>query len=340
MSREVLRFAIPSKGAMEEPALRFLEACGLRVVRPNPRQYTAAMGSDAVQAVFQRAADIPQKLITGLVDAGITGFDIFSEHLGEGDAVVVGVEDLGFARCSLVLAVPEAWLDVTTFADLADVAADFRRHGRSLRVATKFPRLVRRFLVENGLSSHTLVESSGALEIAPSMGYADIIADINETGTTLRANRLKQIEGGTILRSQACLLVNRRALTASPAKLEILRGVLEMIEAHQRAARIISITANVEGASIEEVAQRVLTQRALAGARGPTIAQVFDPDAAGRVFAVTVVVPLDQLAAARDHLRLCGGGTITVARPLYLFDDRSTLYAALCERLRPGDAGG
>ncbi|MDB5060024.1 MAG: hisG, partial [Chloroflexi bacterium] len=243
----VLNLAVPSKGAMEEPTLRFLADCGLGVRRSNPRQYSAKMGGGvAVNAVFQRAADIPQKLMLGLVDGGITGFDIFSEHLGETDDVVVAISDLGFARCSLVLAVPEAWLDVSTLEDLADVTAEFRQRGRTLRVATKFPMLVRRFLMRNGLSSHSLVEGSGALEIAPSMGYADIIADINETGTTLRANHLKTITGGTILESQACLLVNRTRLTESPSRLETLRAVLEMVEAHQRAGETVSITANVE----------------------------------------------------------------------------------------------
>jgi ATP phosphoribosyltransferase len=290
-------------------------------------------GGVAVNAVFQRAADIPQKLMLGLVDAGITGFDIFNEHVGETDDVIVAINDLGFARCSLILAVPEAWLDVSTVEDLADVAADFRRRGRTLRVATKFPTLVRRFLVHNGLSSHALVEGSGALEIAPAMGYADIIADINETGTTLRANHLKPIAGGTILESQACLLVNRVRLVESPSRLETLREVLELIEAHQRAGEVVSITANITAESMEAAANSVLRRRDLAGVRGPTITPVFDPSEPGRVFAVTIVLPRALLGEAKDHLRSCGGGAISVDRPLYLFDDRSSLFDTLLARL-------
>ncbi len=329
-----LNFAVPSKGAMEEPTLRFLADCGLAVRRGNPRQYSAKMaGANAVNAVFQRAADIPRKLMLGLVDAGITGFDIFSEHVGETDDVVVAVNDLGFARCSLVLAVPEAWLDVATIEDLADVAAEFKRRGRTLRVATKFPRLVRRFLMGSGLSSHALVEGTGALEIAPSMGYADIIADINETGTTLRANHLKTITGGTILESQACLLVSRSRLLASTQRLETLRGVLETIEAHQRAGEVVSITANVEADSAAAVAEAVLRRRDLAGVRGPTVTPVYDPDAVGRVFAVTIVLPRSLLGEAKDHLRRCGGGGISVHRPLYLFDERSNVFDVLRSKL-------
>ena len=282
-------------------------------------------------AVFQRAADIPQKLALGLVDAGITGYDIFREHVGESDDVVVAIEDLGFARCTLVLAVPEAWLDVSTMQDLCDVTADFRQRGRRLRVATKFPRLVREFLMNNGLSSHELVEGTGALEIAPQMGYADIIADINETGTTLRANHLKTISGGTILESQACLLVNRPRLLGSDRRLDMIRDLLEMIEAHQRAGDVLSVTANVEADSAESAARKVLSRRALAGSRGPTVMPVFDPGAPRRVFAVTIVIPSELLGEARDHLRSCGGGTITVQRPLYLFEQWSSAFESLTE---------
>lgn len=330
----VLQIAVPSKGAMEEPTLRFLADCGLKVRRTNSRQYSAPMGSgEYLQAVFQRAADIPRKLATGLVDAGITGYDIFSEHMGETRDVIVAVDDLGFGRCSLDLAVPEAWLDVTSMEDLVDVAADFQHRGRPLRIATKFPHLVRHFLLARGLVSHTLVEGTGALEIAPAMGYADIIADINETGTTLRANHLKPLADGAILRSHACLLVNRARLASSPTRLEALRGVLEMIEAHQRARELVSITANVEGADMRQVAQRVLQRRDLAGVRGPTLTPVFDPDSPDRVFAVTLVVSTSQLAEAKDHLRACGGGAITVQSPLYVFERESTLYARLREKL-------
>jgi len=329
-----LQIAVPSKGAMEESTLRFLGDCGLTVRRSNPRQYSAPMGTGkALQAVFQRAADIPQKLAAGLVDVGITGFDIYSEHMGDTEDVIVAVEDLGFARCSLVLAVPEAWLDVATMEDLVDVAAEFQQRGRSLRIATKFPRLVRQFLLRHGLVSHSLVEGTGALEIAPSMGYADLIADINETGTTLRANHLKPLAGGTILRSQACMLVNRARVASSSSRREAIRGVLEMIEAHQRARDLVSITANVEGADMRQVAEMVLRRRDLAGVRGPTLTPVFDPDQPDRVFAVTLVVSTGQLAEAKDHLRACGGGAITVQRPLYVFDEESALYARLQDQL-------
>ena len=168
------------------------------------------------------------------------------------------------------------------------------------------------------------------------MGYADLIADINETGTTLRANHLKPLAGGVILQSEACFLVNKSRFLQSAEHRETLRGVLEMIEAHRRAGGLLSVTANVVGASMEAVAALVLQRRDIAGVRGPTITPVFDPDQPGQVFAVTLVISARQLASAKEHLRQIGGGTITVMRPDYVFEERSQLYDQLVTRLGVG----
>src|SRR3954447_26593349 len=132
-----LRLALPSKG-MEDATISFLSACGLSVDRSNPRQYRAALRTPAgVTVVFQRAADIFEKVDEGSVDLGITGYDIVREHEHEDDAVVMLQPRLGFGVCSLVLAVPDGWIDVESVADLAEVAAGFRARGQELRVATK-----------------------------------------------------------------------------------------------------------------------------------------------------------------------------------------------------------
>src|SRR5437868_2920563 len=118
-SATAVRLAVPSKGNMEEPTLAFLAACGLRVQRDSPRQYDARVaGHPALRTIFQRPSDIPPKLADGIVDVGITGYDIFREYTGDGADVAVAVEDLGYARCELVLAVPEAWIDVSSLRDL------------------------------------------------------------------------------------------------------------------------------------------------------------------------------------------------------------------------------
>ena len=121
-----------------------------------------------------------------------------AEHRAEDDDVVVVHPELGFQRCALVLAVPEGWVDVSAVADLADVAAELRRAGRELRVATKYVNLTRQFLYDRGITYFNLVEVSGALEAAPALDTADIICDLTSSGVTLRENRLKTIAGGTV----------------------------------------------------------------------------------------------------------------------------------------------
>ena len=143
-----LRLAIASKG-WEDDTLRFLGQCGLRVDRSNPRQYRASMRglpTGPAEVVFQRATDIFDEVNGGSVDLGITGYDIVAEHRAEEDEIVVVHGELGFRRCSLVVAVPEGWVDVTSVSDLAEVAVELRSAGRELRVATKYPNLTRQFL--------------------------------------------------------------------------------------------------------------------------------------------------------------------------------------------------
>jgi ATP phosphoribosyltransferase len=215
------------------------------------------------------------KVESGLADVGVTGLDFVAEYQADNEDVLVLMPDLGFSRCRFVLEVPEAWVDVTTIADLADLAADFRARGRTLRVITDSPNLVRDFLYAHGISYFVIIEGEGGLEIAPAIDTADIVADRTETGTTLRDNRLKELDGGTIMETQACLIGNRRALRASGAKREALRHLMEFIEAHLRSKRFRMVTANVQGESAAEVAEHVNRQVETAGSLGPTVAPVF-----------------------------------------------------------------
>ena len=298
----MLRFALPSKGEMEEPTLRFLEGCGLPVERPNVRQYTATIaGPPQTLVLFQRTADIPAKVEEGSADLGITGLDQVREFCRQGSDLLVLLEDLGYSRCELVVAVPDAWVDVPTFADLVDLSLEMRGKGRDLRVATKYPRLVQQFFLSQGLTYFTLVESSGAMEAAPTMGYADLIADLTSSGTTLRENRLRPLSGGTILRSQACLVGNRRSLRQEENRATT-KTILELIEARRRAGGYYSVTANLRGPSAEAVAQHVTAHPQAAGLQGPTLAKVHsvqDQD----WYAATVVVPRQHLLTGVDPLR-------------------------------------
>jgi ATP phosphoribosyltransferase len=330
-----LRLALPSKGELEEDTIRLMAACGLRVDRTNPRQYTARVpAAPDVKVLFQRAADILAKVEEGSADLGITGLDIVRENAPE-DGDVVVIMELGYGRCELVLAVPESWIDVTSLSDLADVAAGFKARGRELRVVTKFPNLTRQFLYRAGITYFSIVEAHGALEVAPSMGYADIIADLTSSGTTLRDNRLKRLAGGSILSSQACLIGNRRLLAASEAKLQTTKSMIELIEAHQRAGDYLKVTANIQGQSAEAVARLVMRIPELAGLQGPSVGQVFAKDRAMEGWwSVTVVVRKDLLLRAVEHLRRSGASDVTVSPLSYVFEAKSWHYQSLLEKIR------
>jgi ATP phosphoribosyltransferase len=326
----MIRFAIPSKGALYEGTLQFLESCGLKVSRPNPRQYTATIRTlPGVEVVLQRVSDIVQMVAAGDVDLGVTGLDVVREYAGDEPNVLVADANLGFGRSELVMAVPEAWVDVQGWPDLADLAAEFANSGRQLRIATKFPNLVRDFCYRGGVNVFTLIDSQGATEAAPALGYADLIADTTETGTTLRENRLKIVAGTTILQSQACLIAGRRALRQDPAKLEVVQAVLELIEARRRARGYAQLIANVPGPSAEQVAARVTESPDLGGLQGPTVAPVYGRDTASHWFAISVIVGADRILPAVEHLRKLGSTGIVVLPLQYAFGEQSESFRAL-----------
>ncbi len=331
---EPLRLAVSSKGGYEEATSRFLERCGMPIWRPNPRQYVGKLsGLPDVEVLFQRTEDIVRKVAEGSADIGITGLDLVTENGQDEPNLVVVMDDLGFRRCELVLAVPEGWLDIITVADLADLSIDLKRTGRTLRVATKFPNLTRDFLYQHGVNYFSLVDAHGALEAAPVLGYADIISDLSETGVTLRDNRLRILSGGVILRAQACLIASRRAFRHQPEKLEVARSIVELAESRLRTRQFRLITANVRGESPESVARHVTAQVETAGRQGPTIANVFPKERTGDEgwYAVTIIVPADRLLTAVDHLRRGGSSGITVTSPDYVFDGDSPAFLRLVE---------
>ena len=244
--------------------------------------------------MFQRTADVTTKVEEGSADIGITGLDRFLESRREAGNGIVLVEDLSFGRCELVLAVPSAWLDVTSLSDLADVALEFRQRGRHLRIATKYPRLVQRFLLENGINYFTLVMASGTIEAAPAADFADVIADLTSSGETLRENRLRPLEDGIILASQACLIGNRATLGKSAHALNQVRAILEMVEGYLQARSHYRLSANIRASSAEVIASKVLEQPNLAGLQGPTVSKVYNADGEGW-FAVSLVIAQDNL---------------------------------------------
>ena len=169
---------------------------------------------------------------------GVTGEDLVREEMPDPDAKVVLLEALGFGDANVIVAVPQAWIDVNSMADLDDVATAFRiKHDRKMRVATKYLNLTRGFFSKHGITDYRIVESSGATEAAPATGTAELIVDITSTGSTLAANGLKIVEDGVILRSQANLVASRGA-DWSEENRDIARDILDRIAVAGARARL------------------------------------------------------------------------------------------------------
>ena len=330
MTSDKLRLALPSKGRMEDATLDFMRSSGLRVARPNPRQYTASIRSlPGAQVIFQRSGDIYRQVNAGNVDAGITGLDDYSEQRQDGDNTLLILEDLGYARCELVLAVPESWTHVNTLSDLSKLAAQRWEEGREIRVATHYPNLVSAFFRGHGIQ-HFLLETQyeGTLEMAPNMGTADLIADLSETGTTIKENHIKLVGGGTVLKSQACLIGNRATLSET-GKLGTIRYMLELMEANLRSEGFYYLIANVAGSSEESVAELIFQRPEIAGLTGPTISKVYPKSGNGSWYDVTLIVAHEELITAIDHLREIGATGIAAIPTKYSFEDRCRAYERL-----------
>ena len=336
MNRKDIRLALPSKGILQGKALALLAACGLDVFRPNPRQYAATIPAlPGVTVMFQRPSDIVAGIMAGTLDMGITGLDIALEY-GDAARVLTLHEALGFGPCTLNLAVPES-AKVRTVADLADWARVLGADGRSLRIATKFTKLTSQFLDQHNISNYELITVEGTLEIAPEMGFADMIADLVSSGVTLRDNHLRPLDDGLILKSQAVLIGNRQALQARPEVLQVARQLIEYIEAHLRAQGSYLIIANVRGESPEAVARQMYEHPHIRGLQGPTIAPVVPHNGLAtngeKWFAINIVVRKTDLIQAIAELRTIGGSGVIVAPLTYIFEEEPERSKALIEAL-------
>lgn len=209
-----ITLAVPSKGRLEELTRDWFAARGMTITRPGgARSYLGAIeGMPNVTVRFFPASEIARELIRGTIDLGVTGLDLIHETSEQGPDSVTTAGELGFGQADVVVAVPDAWIDVTHMHDLADVASDFRsRHGRWMRIATKYITITRQHFAHAGIAEYRTVESLGATEAAPASGVADIVVDITTTGSTLAANGLRVLEDGVMLASQACLFATRNA---------------------------------------------------------------------------------------------------------------------------------
>lgn len=208
-----LKLGVPSKGRLMDKTFAWFADRGVTLRRSgSEREYAGAVeGIDGVELVLLSAGEIPRELDAGRIHLGVTGSDLMREKLSGWDSRAVEVAPMGFGGADLVIAVPDSWIDVDTLDDLDAVAAAFRaHHGFRLRIATKYHRLVRDFLRENGVADYQLVDSQGATEGTIRNGTAEAVADITSTGETLRANGLKILSDGMIHASQATLFRGRR----------------------------------------------------------------------------------------------------------------------------------
>ena len=271
MKRKI-RIALPSKGLLAEGSTKLLADVGLPVYKPNPRQYIAWIPRlPDVEVIFQRPGDIVISVRDGSVDFGITGLDIYLEKRDSNGQILDLHRQLGFGKCSLNVVVPDKWQDIETIADLKTYQTSL---GRSLKVATKFPKLAIEYFQSKTHIPIEVIEAEGALEIAPTIGYADLIVDLVSTGTTLRDNRLRTLSDGKILDAEACLIANQNQLATDDQTLQTAKFLLEMFSAHLRGKQNLAIFANIRAKSEAEITGKIFQQDVISGLQGPTISRI------------------------------------------------------------------
>ncbi|MEI7805625.1 MAG: ATP phosphoribosyltransferase [Hyphomicrobiales bacterium] len=315
-----LVLAVPAKGRLQENAEAFFARAGLTLVKPRgARDYRGAIsGLDGVEVAYISAAEITSQLAQGAVHLGVTGEDLVREMIVDADRRVVLIDGLGFGNANVVVAVPQAWIDVRNMADLDDVATSFRQHhDRKLRVATKYINLTRAFFAEHGIIDYRIVESSGATEGAPAAGTAELIVDITTSGATLAANGLKVVEDGVILRSQANLVAARGAAWGK-AEREIARVILDRIAAQARARAFREVRSRFPACNdmvLSAAKEKFGVQTPFGG-----------PTSSGML---TLHCPPDQVYALTSFLREKGAEAVSVAELGYVFSRDNPLYAKL-----------
>ncbi|XP_007041316.2 PREDICTED: ATP phosphoribosyltransferase 2, chloroplastic isoform X1 [Theobroma cacao] len=336
--RDEIRLGLPSKGRIAADTLDLLKDCQLSVKQVNPRQYVAQIPQLSNLGVwFQRPKDIVRKLLSGDLDLGIVGLDTVSEYGQQGNEDLIIVHDaLEYGDCHLSLAIPKYGIfeNINSLKELARMPQWTVE--KPLRVATGFTYLGPKFMKENGLKHVIFSTADGALEAAPAMGIADAILDLVSSGTTLRENNLKEIEGGVVLESQAVLVASRKALIQRKGALDTTHEILERFEAHLRAIGQFMVTANMRGSSAEEVAERILSQPSLAGLQGPTVSPVFskrDGKAVADCYATVICVPKKALYKSVQQLRAVGGSGVLISPLTYIFDEETPRWRELLSKL-------
>ncbi|MBS8261435.1 ATP phosphoribosyltransferase [Roseibium polysiphoniae] len=316
-----LTIAIPSKGRLQENTHSFFGRAGLKILQPGgARNYRGAVkGLADVEIAFLSASEIARELSDGTVHFGITGLDLVHENIAAPEKSVHIVTPLGFGSADVVVAVPKAWIDVETMSDLGDVASDFRnRHGRRLRVATKYVNLTRAFFASHGIADYRIVESAGATEGAPAADAAELIVDITTTGSTLQANNLKILADGVILKSQAHLVASLSADWSDTA-LAGAKAILDRVAAEEKARdnRVLKAAISDRGAALEALS-KIASVQPFGNNEGQMLG---------------VLCPKDSVADCARCLIEHGADTVTVETLEYVFTKENSLFSPLAEKL-------
>jgi ATP phosphoribosyltransferase len=319
-----LIIGIPSKGRLQENAHAFFKRAGISLVQPRGgREYRGTIPEiEGAEVAYLSASEIAGNLAQGVIHFGVTGEDLVRETMPDADARVLMVDGLGFGFANVVVAVPQAWIDVRTMEDLDDVATAFHaRRGKRMRVATKYVNLTRGFFANHGIADYRIVESAGATEGAPATGAAEMIVDITTTGSTLAANALKVVDDGVILRSQANLVASLSAHWGEGERASA-RALLDRIAAERTARTTREVRSRFREADAEMVAEAKGRFGASAPLGGPTSSGM-----------LTLLCPPGTVHELAIFLREKGAETVMVAAPEYIFARENPLYDALMAKI-------
>ena len=319
-----LIIGVPSKGRLQENAHAFFKRAGISLVQPRGgRDYRGTIPEiEGAEVAYLSAAEIAGSLAQGTIHFGVTGEDLVRETMPDADKRVLMVDGLGFGFANVVVAVPQAWIDVRSMQDLDDVATAFHaKRGKRMRVATKYVNLTRNFFASHGIADYRIVESAGATEGAPATGTAELIVDITTTGSTLAANGLKVVDDGVILRSQANLVASLGANWGERERAAA-RALLDRIAAERVARTTREVRSRFKAADAELVAEAKGRFRALAPLGGPTSSGM-----------LTLLCPPETVHELAIFLRQRGAETVMVAAPEYIFERENPLYEALISKI-------
>ncbi|MBY8987282.1 MAG: ATP phosphoribosyltransferase [Candidatus Lokiarchaeota archaeon] len=321
---QLIRMGIPSKGRMASETQEYLNSCGFKI-RRNRQQYIGWLeGYPNIQIVFQRQKDIINGVSNGNLVFGIVGLDILTElTLEDPNKIIIIHDDLGFGKCTLEVSIPESWKEISM--------NDLKQRNEILRIASKFPLLTKEFFVKHELEFE-LIKAEGTIEVAPTLGYSDIIVELVSTGQTLKDNRLKRLQDGCILQSQACFIANRKILKLNQSVLDTSRTFLEYFEATIRAKDYVSVFINMRGKDPEDIAKKMFTKESLKGLQGPTISPVVSSEG-GSWFAIHIIIEKKKLTETIRALREIGGSGVVVSPTLFIFEEEPKRYKELLKNL-------